>query len=129
MAAASLQTFETARKLLTPEMAEKIRELSAMRRIEIAQKLGCSLSTVSKALRRFKLPCRAKTVETAEQETSSLIIIRPTKEMAYMASTRSLSLSAYLLGLVENDVAELRRRQIPPSASNPTNLNGKGAAG
>ena len=123
-----LHPAETARKLLTPELSEKIRELSAQKRIEIAERLGCSLSSVSKALRRFKLPRKARTVETAEHETCGLIIIRPTKEMCHMASTRSLSPSAYLLGLVENDLAERRRRQIPPSASSLTNLNGKGVA-
>jgi transposase len=128
MVTATAQPAETVRRLLTPELSEKIHGLSAMKRIEIAQQLGCSLSTVSKALRRFKLPRKTKTVETAEQETGGLIIIRPTKEMSYMASTRSLSLSAYLLALVDNDLAELRRRQIPPSASTLTNLNGKGVA-
>jgi IS30 family transposase len=100
------QPAETARtRRVTEEQREKIRELGpALRQTEIAQKLGCSPSTVGKVLRRFKAPC----------ETEGIIIIRPNKAMIQMARLRSLSLSAYLLQLVDTDVAGLRLSQLPP---------------
>jgi transposase-like protein len=118
-----MATAQTARKRVTPEFCDKIRELSpALRQAEIAQKLGCATSTVGKVLRRFRLP------ETAGEET--LIVIRASKAMARMASMRSLSLSAYLLQLVDADTAELRLSQLPPSVfTNGKNVDHENHAG
>jgi DNA invertase Pin-like site-specific DNA recombinase len=132
--ASSLQTVFTQqprRRPLTAEEHETVKQLNAsLRPVAIAAQLHCSEHCVRKILRQANLrplppdsPRERKTSES-EEETGDLIIIKVTKRMFEMSKDRGLTPKNYVLGPYDADLAELRRRQLPPTA----NPNSKGVA-